>query len=132
MARRFILLLALPLSGCMVGPDYHKPPIELPMTFKEGTQWQRAAANPQGALDSQWWRAYQDPILNDLIARSAKANQSIIGAEAAYRLAQAQVASSRAGLWPTVGVGLSGARGAGGSGSSSSSSTTTGDRKSVV
>lgn len=122
----FALLVAIGLSGCMVGPDYHKPPIELPMTFKEGTQWQRAAANPQGALDSQWWRAYQDPILNDLIARSAKANQSIIGAEAAYRLAQAQVASSRAGLWPTVGVGLSGARGAGGSGSSSSSSTTTG------
>ena len=75
--------MTLLLGGCMVGPDYQKPPIELPMTFKEGTQWQRAQANPQGALDSQWWLSYQDPILNDLIARSAKANQSIIAAEAA-------------------------------------------------
>src|SRR5471032_3330560 len=45
----FILagVFSLALSGCMVGPDYHKPAIELPMTFKEGSQWQRAAANPQ-------------------------------------------------------------------------------------
>lgn len=108
------LIVAISLSGCMVGPDYQKPTIELPMTFKEGAQWQRAQANPQGALDSQWWQAYQDPVLNNLIVRSAKANQSIVAAEAAYRLAQAQVASSRAGLWPTVGVGLSAARGVGG------------------
>ncbi|MFJ2362766.1 efflux transporter outer membrane subunit [Pseudomonas sp. NPDC087697] len=120
-----VIVFGLTLGGCMVGPDYHKPAIELPTSFKEGAQWQRAQANPQGALDSQWWLSYQDPILNDLIARSARANQSIIAAEAAYRLAQAQVASSRAGLWPTVGVGLSGSRGVGGGGSSSSSSTGT-------
>lgn len=126
--RKLSILLALALSltlgGCMVGPDYHKPAIELPMSFKEGAQWQRAQANPQGALDSQWWLAYQDPILNDLIARSAKANQSIIAAEAAWRLAQAQVASSRAALLPTVGVGLSGTRGAVGGGNNSSNSST--------
>lgn len=126
--------LGLTLSGCMVGPDYQRPAIELPMSFKEGAQWQRAAVNPQGALNSQWWLAYQDPILNDLIARSAQANPSIMAAEAAYRLAQAQVASSRAGLWPTVGVGLSGARGVGGgaSGSSSTSSTSSATGSSSV
>lgn len=117
-----VLLISLALGGCMVGPDYQKPAMALPQSFKEGAQWQRAVSNPQGAMDSQWWLAYQDPVLNDLVARSAKANQSIIAAEAAYRLAQAQVASSRAGLWPTVGVGLSGSRGEGGDGTSSSSS----------
>ncbi|MCU1752579.1 efflux transporter outer membrane subunit [Pseudomonas sp. 6D_7.1_Bac1] len=131
-----VVVFGLTLGGCMVGPDYHKPAIELPTGFKEGTQWQRAQANPQGALDSQWWLSYQDPILNDLIARSAKANQSIIAAEAAWRLAQAQVASSRAALWPTVGVGLSGSRGVVGGGSSSSgtgsSATTGGSSGSVV
>lgn len=126
-----VLLLSLVLGGCMVGPDYQKPAMPLPQTFKEGAQWQRAASNPQGALDSQWWLAYQDPVLNDLVARSAQANQSIIAAEAAYRLAQAQVASSRAGLWPTVGVGLSGSRGEGGDGTTSSSTTSTGVKNSV-
>ncbi|NVZ71624.1 efflux transporter outer membrane subunit [Pseudomonas costantinii] len=124
--RDSVLLISLVLGGCMVGPDYQKPAMPLPQSFKEGAQWQRAASNPQGAMDSQWWLAYQDPVLNDLVARSAKANQSIIAAEAAYRLSQAQVASSRAGLWPTVGVGLSGSRGSSGSGSSTTSSATTG------
>ncbi len=127
-----LIFFGLLLSGCMVGPDYQKPAIELPQTFKEGTQWQRAQANPQGAMDSQWWRIYQDPILNDLVERSARANQSIIGAEAAYRLAQAQVASSRAGLWPTVGVGLSGARGVGGGASGSTTSGLTGSSGGTV
>lgn len=121
--RMLALAVSLVLAGCMVGPDYQKPAIELPMGFKEGAQWQRAVANPQGALDSQWWLEYQDPILDDLVRRSATANQSIVAAEAAYRLAQAQVASSRAGLWPTVGIGLSGSRGTVGGGSSTGSST---------
>ncbi|NVZ53153.1 efflux transporter outer membrane subunit [Pseudomonas sp. B6002] len=129
--RYSVLFLSLVLGGCMVGPDYQKPAMQLPQTFKEGAQWQRAVSNPQGALDSQWWLAYQDPVLNDLVARSAKANQSIIAAEAAYRLAQAQVASSRAGLWPTVGVGLSGSRGEGGDGTTSSAATSTGVKNSV-
>jgi len=126
-----VLFLSLVLGGCMVGPDYQKPAMQLPQTFKEGAQWQRAVSNPRGALDSQWWLAYQDPVLNDLVARSAKANQSIIAAEAAYRLAQAQVASSRAGLWPTVGVGLSGSRGEGGDGTTSTATTSTGVKNSV-
>ncbi|WP_426136371.1 efflux transporter outer membrane subunit [Pseudomonas sp. PWP3-1b2] len=126
-----VLVVSLLLGGCMVGPDYQKPAMQLPQSFKEGAQWQRAASNPQGALDSQWWLAYRDPVLNDLVARSATANQSIIAAQAAYRLAQAQVASSRAGLWPTVGVGLSGSRGEGGDGSSSSGVASTGVKNSV-
>nr|WP_274609953.1 efflux transporter outer membrane subunit [Pseudomonas sp. TH41] len=127
-----VFILAVVLSGCMVGPDYQKPAIELPMSFKEGIQWQRAVANPQGALDSQWWLDYHDPMLNDLVNRSAKANQSIIAAEAAYRLAQAQVASSRAGLWPTVGVGLAGTRGVVGGGNVSNSSTVSGSNSGGV
>src|SRR5579872_769767 len=120
-----VLLFSLGMSGCMVGPDYRKPTIELPQGFKEGAQWQRAVANPQGALDSRWWLDYHDPILNELMTRAAQANQSIVAAEAAYRLAQAQVAASRAGLWPTVSAGLSGSRGVGGSSSTSSSTSST-------
>jgi NodT family efflux transporter outer membrane factor (OMF) lipoprotein len=113
------LALGLALTGCMVGPDYQKPAQPLPASFKEGADWQRAAANPQGALSSQWWLDYHDDTLNGLIDRAAKANQSVIAAEAAYRLAEAQVAASRAALWPTVDAGLSASRGKSGSGSGS-------------
>ena len=123
--------ICLALGGCMVGPDYQKPAMQLPMDFKEGLQWQRAVANPQGALASQWWLEYRDPLLNDLIQRSATANQSIVAAEAAYRLAMAQVSSSRAGLWPTLGVGLSGSRGTAGSSTGTSTSSTSAVANSV-
>lgn len=105
------LALGISLSGCMVGPDYQRPALALPHTFKEGAQWQYAAENPQGALSSPWWLDYHDTTLNDLIDRAAKANLSIAAAEASYRLAQAQVAASRASLFPTVGANLSGTRG---------------------
>ena len=123
--------ICLALGGCMVGPDYQKPAMHLPMDFKEGLHWQRAVATPQGALASQWWLEYRDPLLNDLIQRSATANQSIVAAEAAYRLAMAQVSSSRAGLWPTLGVGLSGSRGTAGSSTGTSTSSTSAVANSV-
>jgi hypothetical protein len=38
--------------GCAVGPNYHKPTVQIPESFKEGVDWQRAQANPQGSLSS--------------------------------------------------------------------------------
>jgi NodT family efflux transporter outer membrane factor (OMF) lipoprotein len=91
----------------MVGPDYHKPPVQIPVAFKESASWSRAQANPQGALSSTWWLIYQDDTLSHLVDRALRANQSIIAAEAAYRLAKATVAANIAQLWPTATAGLS-------------------------
>lgn len=101
----------LGLAACAIGPDYHKPALAVPASFKEGADWQRAAANPQGALSSQWWLAFHDASLTQLEAEALKANQSIVAAEAAYRVAQAEVESSRASLFPIVTADASGTRG---------------------
>jgi NodT family efflux transporter outer membrane factor (OMF) lipoprotein len=100
----------------MVGPNYHKPPVQIPVAFKESASWRRAEANPQGALSSTWWLIYQDDTLSHLVDRALKANQSIIAAEAAYRLAKATVAANVAQLYPTATAGLSMARTGVGSG----------------
>ncbi|WP_174246484.1 efflux transporter outer membrane subunit [Burkholderia sp. L27(2015)] len=104
------LAAALLLAGCTIGPDYHQPKVELPTGFKEGANWQRSAANPQGALDSQWWLVFNDPQLTHLVEQSLKANQSIVAAEAAYRFAQAEVDADRSSLFPTVSADISGSR----------------------
>ena len=101
--------------GCAVGPDYHKPAVQTPESFKEGADWQRAQANPQGSLSSTWWRDYQDERLSKLVDEALQANQSIIAAEAAYRLAQATVSANVAALYPTVSASVSGTRSEGGS-----------------
>jgi NodT family efflux transporter outer membrane factor (OMF) lipoprotein len=112
------LVTVLTVAACAVGPNYHKPSVEIPDGFKEGTDWRRAEANPSGALASTWWTTFQDDTLNQLIEDSLKANQSIAAAEAAYRLAKATVDANVANLYPTIGAGLSASRASYGAGAS--------------
>jgi NodT family efflux transporter outer membrane factor (OMF) lipoprotein len=98
------------ITACAVGPDYRKPTVQIPESFKQGADWQRAQANPQGALSSTWWVEYHDQQLSQLIDAALQANQSIVAAEAAYRVAQATVSASIAALYPTVSASLSATR----------------------
>jgi NodT family efflux transporter outer membrane factor (OMF) lipoprotein len=115
-------IVATSLAACMVGPDYRKPEVQVPQGFKEGVDWQRAEANPQAAISSTWWRMYGDDNLNGLVEQALQANQSIAAAEAAYRVALATVESQRAGLFPVVKAGVSGARSGGNIGGLAASS----------
>jgi NodT family efflux transporter outer membrane factor (OMF) lipoprotein len=104
------LAAMLCLAACALGPDYHTPTAQVPETFKEGANWQRAQANPQASLASDWWQMYHDDKLTELIEQSQKANQSIAAAEAAYRTALAIVQANQAQLFPMVSADLSGTR----------------------
>ncbi|HTJ94727.1 MAG TPA: efflux transporter outer membrane subunit [Pararobbsia sp.] len=104
------LSVVFALAGCMIGPDYQKPEVQIPQSFKEGVDWHRAEANPAAALSSTWWQMYQDPALNDLVERALKANQSIAAAEGAYRVALATVEANTATLFPIVTGGVSASR----------------------
>ena len=110
------LALSVWLAGCMLGPDYHKPEVQIPQGFKEGVDWRRAEANPAASLSSTWWHMYQDPTLDDLVERSLTANQSIVAAEAAYRVALATVEANTASLFPVVTGSVSASRTGFGSG----------------
>ncbi|MGI4814350.1 MAG: efflux transporter outer membrane subunit [Janthinobacterium lividum] len=125
------------LTACTVGPNFEKPSVAIPATFKEGADWQHSAANPDGALSSQWWLAFHDDILTGLVNQSLKANQSIISAEAAYREALAVVSANTASLFPTVTADMSASRSSSSNSSGLNSvnttngTTTTGIRNSV-
>jgi hypothetical protein len=54
------------------------------------------------AIRSNWWEMYKDPQLNDLEARVAISNQTIVAAEASYRAAYALVQEAQAQLFPTL------------------------------
>lgn len=123
-----MLALVVSLAGCMVGPDYHKPEVQIPQSFKEGVDWQRAQVNTSAALSSTWWHMYQDPVLDDLVERALKSNQSIVAAEAAYRVSIATIEQNTAGLFPLVTGSISASRtgvGSGVTGSQGLSSSTT-------
>jgi NodT family efflux transporter outer membrane factor (OMF) lipoprotein len=131
MSSRFVPALAAVLvaSGCMVGPDYKRPPPADPptMDFKETTgPVVGAAANfqpamPRDAIDrGPWWAMYADPTLDRLAAQIDISNQTLIQAEAAYRQARALVRQDASGLYPTVSGGAGYTQSGSGSGSSRS------------
>jgi NodT family efflux transporter outer membrane factor (OMF) lipoprotein len=117
--RGVILTVTACLSACAVGPDYHKPSVQIPESFKEGADWQRAQPNPAQPLSGNWWLVYQDARLTQLIGQSLQANQSIIAAEAAYRVALATVQANVASLFPIVSAQVSASRTGSGAGAAS-------------
>jgi NodT family efflux transporter outer membrane factor (OMF) lipoprotein len=95
--------LTLLMSGCMVGPDYHRPPVPVPATYRElpgWTQAEPAAAAPKG----DWWTGFNDPLLNELEPQVVVSNQTVRQSYANYQEALAEVRVARAGLFPTIGV----------------------------
>jgi NodT family efflux transporter outer membrane factor (OMF) lipoprotein len=115
-------MMSVSLGGCMVGPDYHRPPAAVSARFKELPGWKEAT--PQDAAPKgQWWLVFNDPLLNQLESQVEIGNQTLKADEAAYRAAAALIDEARAGLFPTLAVSPSVTRSSSGFGSINSSST---------
>ena len=117
----------LALSGCMVGPDYHRPAAPISAAYKELPGW--TVATPADALPKgAWWRVYDDPVLDTLEREVDRDNQTLREFEAAYRLARAVVDEDRASLFPqaTLGAGVTRSGNGGGSNSTSLNSALSG------
>jgi NodT family efflux transporter outer membrane factor (OMF) lipoprotein len=109
-----LLCVALLLQGCVVGPKYHRAPVDTPGTFKEVTPddlkkmdgWK--VAQPQdSALHGKWWEILGDPQLNTLEEQVNISNQNVASAFASFMAARALVREARAQYFPTVTVGPS-------------------------
>ncbi len=101
-----LLAALLALSGCMVGPNYRRPPAPAPVAFKEKPPdgWKEAQPNDT-ALKGKWWEIYNDPQLNALEEQVSISNQNVLQAEAQYRAARAAVQVARSALFPTLTAG---------------------------
>ncbi|MDN5843007.1 MAG: efflux transporter outer membrane subunit [Alcaligenaceae bacterium] len=101
--------LCVALAGCAVGPDYQRPEIDVGTAYKEAAPvpgWQPVRADAQ-AVPADWWRGFSDPQLDRLMDALPQGNLNIAEAEAQVRQAQAALASSRAGFFPSVDAGSS-------------------------
>jgi NodT family efflux transporter outer membrane factor (OMF) lipoprotein len=115
------MLVPALLGGCMVGPDYQRPPAPSPATFKELAGWK--PATPQDiAPKGDWWEIFNDPLLNQLEARVDRDNQTLKEDEAAFAQSQALVDEARANLFPILSASPSVTRSRSGSGGSTISS----------
>lgn len=100
------------LSGCLVGPDYHRPAAAVPARYTELPGW-TAAAPADAAPKGDWWTDFHDPLLDQLEPMVAVSNQTVRQNFASYQQALAEVKVARAQLFPIVGVSSSASRSAG-------------------
>jgi len=49
------------LAGCTLGPDYARPPVDAPAT------WRAPHADAADLANTDWWKAFGDPDLDALI-----------------------------------------------------------------
>ena len=89
----------LVLGGCMIGPDYVRPPVDAPTAWRINDRSARDLAN------TSWWEQFNDPVLNELIAVALRENKDLLIATARIEEYAGYLGVSRSQLFPQIGVG---------------------------
>ena len=115
-----LLLAMLALAGCAVGPNYKRPTVDVPGTYRgaatdavpatepiasEPAKVHAANTAPESLGDEKWWDVFQDKELQGLIRTALQNNYDVRIAAARVLEAQAQLGITRADQLPTLGVG---------------------------
>jgi multidrug efflux system outer membrane protein len=106
MKRVALLALVALAPGCMVGPDYKRPTIQAPPSYRGGAPGDDGAS----LADKDWAQVFPDPVLADLIRAALARNQDVMIAAARIEQAEAQLGITRADQLPSVNLGLAAGR----------------------
>jgi multidrug efflux system outer membrane protein len=99
MVARFVRVPAfccLALLGCAVGPDYKRPPVVTPPS------WRGSAAAEASIANIPWWEMFKDEQLKNLITVALKENRDLKIAIERIEEARAKYGISKADLYPKV------------------------------
>jgi multidrug efflux system outer membrane protein len=97
-----ILLLAGATAGCTVGPDYTRPVVTVPDTYRGTAPEVIAAADTASIGDRAWWDVFQDDQLQELIRTALQQNLDLRIAANRILQARAQLGITRADQFPSV------------------------------
>jgi multidrug efflux system outer membrane protein len=93
---------ALWLTGCMVGPDYQKPPVSAPGVFRGAVP---TSPDPKSIADLKWFEVFKDEELQELIRTALVHNYDLRDAVARVEAARANLGITQADQYPNFGVG---------------------------
>lgn len=100
----FLLSFILFASSCMVGPNYQRPQVDSPQTWRFEDREAKDLAN------TAWWEQFKDPMLNELIQIALRENKDVQIAAARVEQFAGQYSTTRAALFPQIGAGASAGR----------------------
>lgn len=93
----FLIFPALLLTGCLVGPNYEKPETAAPSNWN-----QPLPAHSNATIQSDWWRLFQDPVLNHLEEEASSCNQLLQAAVARVDQSRAVARISESRFFPNL------------------------------
>jgi len=95
----FVLSL---LAGCTVGPNYRRPAVQTPETFRAAPA---APTPPVSSLaDLKWFEIFKDEKLQDLVRTALAQNYDLLDAVARVDAARANLGITRSNQIPQMGV----------------------------
>lgn len=108
------------LSGCAVGPDFHRP-TPPPVTGYTPGPLAPTSSTPGAAgeeqrfamgmdIPNEWWELFKSEPLNRLVKQSLRANPTIDAAKAALRQALENVSAQKGSYYPSVQGGYTASR----------------------
>ena len=92
-------LVASLLWGCAVGPDYHRPPLDVPPEFRGAP----IPASTNSLADLPWWEVFPDETLQELLRIAFTNNYDLRIAIARVEQTRAIVEQSRSAFFPQIG-----------------------------
>jgi NodT family efflux transporter outer membrane factor (OMF) lipoprotein len=105
-----VLGVVLTLTGCAVGPHYVKPVVSVNDSWR-GMGSPQISAQP--ATESAWWKAFNDPVLEQLIQLAYKQNLTLRVAGLRIMEARAALAIATGNQYPQVQQAFAGVNGVG-------------------
>jgi outer membrane protein, multidrug efflux system len=97
-----VILASSLVSGCMVGPKYHRPVVQTPTVYRDLNDNPQAQEQAASYADLRWWQVFQDPQLQELIRTALKQNYDLQLATERIIAARAELAVTRSSLFPQI------------------------------
>jgi len=98
-----VALVVATLTACAVGPNYTHPDLPVPEGFAAGSTAANATvAAPLPDADAEFWRRFDDPLLDELVDTALAANHDLRIALSRFDQANALLREARFDQLPTV------------------------------
>ncbi|MDX9834230.1 MAG: TolC family protein, partial [Desulfobulbus sp.] len=91
-------LFALLLCSCTIGPEYQRPPVDVPL------DWRLNDNEATDLADTAWWQQCNDPVLDELITAALQENKDLHIAAARIEEFAGRYGITRSGLFPQIGA----------------------------
>ena len=96
-AAAYLLSIAVSVSGCAVGPDFETPGAVVQSNWIEKRD---SRVETKKAVKTEWWKAFNDPTLDELVERAAQQNLPVQVAGLRILEARAQLGVAIGNMYP--------------------------------